>query len=80
MTKPIATVSIDGSLNFLRSTGKDAARCTCCEGPHIFSREVVLDHGVSVAKFVRDFATIMRDGKPVFEGRRVRLTVEIIEP
>jgi hypothetical protein len=80
MTKPIAIVSLEGSISFLRSTKPDAERCQCCVGPHIFSSAVELERGVSVAKFVNDFATLKRDGKPVFEGKRVRVTVEIIEP
>jgi hypothetical protein len=80
MTKPIAVVSLEGSISFLRSTRPDAETCRCCVGPHIFSSAVELERGVSVSKFVNDFATIKRDGKPAFEGKRVRITVEIIEP
>ena len=80
MTKPIAIVSLEGSISFLRSTKPDAERCPCCIGPHIFSSAVELERGVSVSKFVNDFATLKRDGKPVFEGKRAASPWKSLSP
>lgn len=79
----------EGSILFMRSEGADADRCVCCDGPHIFGSTVVLQglvdgwgHAVKDPRaFVKNFATKKGpDKKPLYEGRRVRVTVEILPP
>lgn len=63
-------------------------KCVCCDGPHIFAMGVSLENlvdgwGHPVTKpdsFVNRFATKKINGVPIHEGKKVEITVRIIDP
>jgi hypothetical protein len=84
----IETASVMGQMRFLRSNAPDGDRCVCCDGPHIFARWVEIpdrldrygERPMRPGEWIDDFTTRKADGRPVHEGKMVRITVEIIEP
>jgi hypothetical protein len=88
MTKVIASASAEGEIVIHRSDETEPKVCICCKGPHIFGRHVVLEglvdywgRPVTDSKwFVDDFACQKGpDKEPLYEGKRVRVTVEILD-
>jgi hypothetical protein len=71
--------TIEGTVRFIRS---DHSECCCCDGPHICSKTVDFDNWDSPtpAHFPRDANRFVLDNvtAPEFEGRRVRLTIEVL--
>lgn len=76
-----------GDIVFRRSE-EDQGRCVCCDGPHIFAMGVTLEGIVDgwgepvtkVGSFVDRFATKKVNGVPIHEGKKVEVTVRIIDP
>lgn len=74
-----------GGIVFMRS---ESDNCVCCDGPHIFGMGVELENLVDgwghpvtkVDSFVNRFATKKVNGVPIHEGKRVEVTVRIIDP
>jgi hypothetical protein len=82
------SVSAEGSIAFVRSPGSDGRSCICCEGDHVCGMRAELE-GVEpewfgepvtrVGRFVERFLWSRQAGKPVFEGKRFRVTVDILD-
>ncbi len=77
--------SVEAVIVFNRSEGERAAECACCDGAHIYGRDIeLIEKGKarpypgltlnSVEEFLND-AII----EPAWEGRRVRVTIEAID-
>lgn len=88
MTKILASTSAEGTMIFMRHDDDKPKECVCCGGQHIFSRSVQLADLVDYwgrpvtrpNEFVDDFACQKGpDKEPIYEGKRVRITVEILD-
>lgn len=88
MTKVLASKTAEGHIVILRSDPSKPKECVCCGGPHIFGRAVHMDRmtdgwGTLVTRsdtFIDDFACQKgEDKEPIYEGKRVRVTVEILD-
>lgn len=72
--------SIEGTVKFMRSDASKPKVCICCEGPHIFCRYLDAPAPKNPAFTALDwllYDTILQHNE--HEGRRVRVTVELIE-
>jgi hypothetical protein len=73
--------SIDGVVVFHRSESSD---CICCEGNHIYGREIKIEpypsifQGLNVEN-VRDFISESLCTMEGIEGKKVRVTIEVVE-
>lgn len=75
---------IDGVVVFLRSEDSDRP-CICCNGNHIYSREIKVlstpsKHSPGLTNdSVQDYISEwMADNQDVIEGRKVRITIELV--
>lgn len=73
-------IEITGTVKLGRST---SIECVCCEGSHIYSVDVALDTFKSVypKHFKMDVENWIYSNFPLkhMEGRRIRITAEIID-
>jgi len=85
--KVIASTTAEGTIVLNRITGLHN-ECTCCDGPHIYQSYVSMADCfdpwnrplLTASQFVDDFVGGKGpDKKPRYEGKRVRITVEIID-
>lgn len=87
------TLVLEGEPHFLRSPDAPRGReCACCDGPHINYSFVRLDahykdpydrqcERANYKSLIDDWTTRKgADRRPIYEGKRVRITVEVIEP
>lgn len=91
---PVAKVVAEARPKMLRSgidcvsRGEaDDSLCICCKGRHIFGTRIEFDGPVngwgkkltSAQDIVHQLATMKKDGVPIYEGKRIRLTVEVLD-
>ncbi|QBQ72188.1 hypothetical protein HWC14_gp39 [Serratia phage Parlo] len=71
MTNKITTT---GTVRFMRS--EEPGRCICCKGDHhIYCRPVDWDDGKSASRMIENLVASSEE----MEGRRLRVTVEVVE-
>ncbi len=83
MEKILAKASTEGKVVFMRGDATKKKECICCDGPaHIFCRLVEFSFDSDYpAHFRRDADLFVSQlaTRNQFEGKRVRITVEVIE-
>ena len=79
----LARASIEGRIRFMRSEPRDPT-CGCCDGPHIFCRTVDFDpwetnHPEHFGNDANILVYAVATDHNAYEGKRVRVTVEVLD-